>query len=363
MEKLREIFYDPETSTNNVRDLWLKLDKSLTQKQIREWLKKQAVNQVFQRPQKKRLRKVVGNTYNSYQIDLMFYNQYKTKNKHFVGLFTAINIVSRKAYAYPIKNRSLSEITRVFDKWLSELPEKPQVISSDNEKSFVNLYKKNDIKYFTSLPGEHAGKTALVDSFHRTLRNMINRYMALYKTNNYIDVLPKLMNNYNNSTHSSIKMPPNKVSKQDMDRIMMEARMKDEETKPIDLAPGQKVRTLKSKTIFDKAGRNFSKTVYTIHEKVGNKYLIKNPKELILKTPYAPENLLPIDDVELLNYEKPKNKVSMRKVKAVRRNKRLNLPGMIGVDKEGIPIMKSQLRPDTEKRIRKPSRKIRENNS
>ncbi len=49
----------------------------------------------------------------------------------------------------------------------------------------------------------------IIERFNRTIRDKINKYMIAYKTNRFIDVLPELVENYNNSIHSSIKITPN----------------------------------------------------------------------------------------------------------------------------------------------------------
>ena len=51
---------------------------------------------------------------------------------------------------------------------------------------------------------EH-NKLGIVDRFCRTLREKINKYLSMHNTTKYIDVLPKLVFNYNNAYHSGIK--------------------------------------------------------------------------------------------------------------------------------------------------------------
>ena len=59
-----------------------------------------------------------------------------------------------------------------------------------------------EINYVDS--GEHK-ILALVDGFVKTLRQKINMYLVQYNTSNYIDVLQKIVDNYNNTFHSGIK--------------------------------------------------------------------------------------------------------------------------------------------------------------
>ena len=43
-----------------------------------------------------------------------------------------------------------------------------------------------------------------MDRFIRTLRGMINKYMAMHNTAKYISVIDDLVENYNTSYHSGI---------------------------------------------------------------------------------------------------------------------------------------------------------------
>ena len=64
---------------------------------------------------------------------------------------------------------------------------------------------KNAIeKYLT--PNE--GKSGVAERFLRNLKNSINKYRTLISKNVYINKLGDLVNKYNNTYHSPIKMKP-----------------------------------------------------------------------------------------------------------------------------------------------------------
>ena len=56
----------------------------------------------------------------------------------------------------------------------------------------------------------------IVDRFVRTLRGMINKYMAMHNTTKYINVIDDLVENYNASYHSGIKMIPDDFKNNDV---------------------------------------------------------------------------------------------------------------------------------------------------
>ena len=52
------------------------------------------------------------------------------------------------------------------------------------------------------------GKSVVVESFIRTLKTKIYKYMTLVSKNVYIDKLDDIANEYNNTCHRIIKMKP-----------------------------------------------------------------------------------------------------------------------------------------------------------
>ena len=54
----------------------------------------------------------------------------------------------------------------------------------------------------------------LIERFNKTMRGLLDKYMSLNKTKKYIDALPDLIANYNNTTHASTKEAPNDLDQQ-----------------------------------------------------------------------------------------------------------------------------------------------------
>ena len=52
------------------------------------------------------------------------------------------------------------------------------------------------------------GKSVIAERFIRTLKNKIYKYMTLVSKNVYIDKLDDIVEEYNNTYHTSIKMKP-----------------------------------------------------------------------------------------------------------------------------------------------------------
>jgi len=73
---------------------------------------------------------------------------------------------------------------------------------------FKDFCQKNNIKFINPQASVHA---AFVERFNRTLQLLMYKYMSDNETERYIDVLPKLVNTYNNRIHRIIKTTPQRA--------------------------------------------------------------------------------------------------------------------------------------------------------
>ena len=55
----------------------------------------------------------------------------------------------------------------------------------------------------------------MIEKFNRTIKEKLFKYFSTNNTRRYVDVLDLLVNQYNNSIHSSIKMTPNEASRKE----------------------------------------------------------------------------------------------------------------------------------------------------
>ena len=84
----------------------------------------------------------------------------------------------------------------------------------DEDSEFYNRYKKSwleksDIEIYST---HNEGKSVIAERFIRTLKNKIYRYITSVSKIVYIEKLDNIVNKYNNTCHSTIKMKPVDVS-------------------------------------------------------------------------------------------------------------------------------------------------------
>ena len=74
---------------------------------------------------------------------------------------------------------------------------------------FKKLLEKNGILMYHTF---NEGKAVVVERFNRTLKNIMWKHLTANNTNKYLDVLPSIIEKYNNTFHRTIKMTPKEAS-------------------------------------------------------------------------------------------------------------------------------------------------------
>ena len=122
------------------------------------------------------------------------------------------------------------------------------------------------------------GKSVAAERFIRKLKNKLYKHMTATGKNVYYDVLDDIVNEYNNTKHSTIKMKPKDVGNNK--RVYIEKRSR--------FKVGDRVRISKFKNIFAKGYTpNWSREIFIvnkINDTVPYTYNIKdlNDEEIIV---------------------------------------------------------------------------------
>ena len=109
-----------------------------------------------------------------------------------------------------MKNKKGISITNDLHKTLDESNRKPNKIWVDKGGQFYNRsmkswLEKNAIDMYAI---HNEGKPVVTETFIRTLKNKIYKYMTSISKILYIDKLDDIVNKYNNTYHRTIKMKP-----------------------------------------------------------------------------------------------------------------------------------------------------------
>ena len=95
-------------------------------------------------------------------------------------------------------------------------------------------------------------KASVVERLIRTLKSRLEKFFILNKTKRWLEFLPHLIENYNNTPHRSIGMTPNQVTDENSEKVFKRMFPDINLVVKPRLKVGDKVRVLREKSIFEK---------------------------------------------------------------------------------------------------------------
>ena len=173
-----------------------------------------------------------------------------------------IDIFNKYAWVVPLKDKKGISIVKAFQSILKQSNRKPNKIWVDKGSEFYNAYFKkwlrdNNIVMYST---HNEGKSVVAERFIRTIKSKIYKYMTSISKNVYIDKLDDIVDEYNNTYHTTIKMKPIDVKDNTYINTSKEINNKDSKFKV-----GDHVRISKYKNIFAKGYMpNWSEEVFII---------------------------------------------------------------------------------------------------
>ena len=199
---------------------------------------------------------------NVWGVDLADMQSLSRKNKGIKYLLCAIDLYSTYAFIIPLKDKKGIGIVNAFNKIIEQSNRKPNKIWVDQGGEFYNnVFKKwlsdNDIIMYSTY---NEGKSVVAERFIRTLKNKLYKHMTATGKNVYYDILDNIVNKYNNTKHSTIKMKPIDVGDNNKRAYIDEHKEKDSKFKV-----GDRVRISRYKNIFAKGyAPNWSKEIFLV---------------------------------------------------------------------------------------------------
>lgn len=189
-------------------------DIKATHTEVKEFISKQAVNQVHKKVEYRRSKsKHFTASYPNeiFQIDLLDYQKYSHQNKGYKWILICIDIFTRKAYARPVKNKTASLVEEAF----KDIGVIPKVAYHDEgnefKGKFLEYLNENNVINVENDTGNH-NSLGIVDRFSRTIKMSLSRYMTANDTTKWYIVLPRLIELYNNTPHKGTgNIKPNDI--------------------------------------------------------------------------------------------------------------------------------------------------------
>ena len=236
---------------------------------VRKFLTDQVTYQLHKPARRKFIHNqtIVGHRDEQWQADLADMSNLAHENKGYRYILTCIDVLSRYAWAIPVKTKGskhmLTAMRLLFDE---ARPRKPQRLQTDRGLEFYNanvrefLREQNVELFSTNSPF----KCALVERFNRTLKTVMYKYFTANKTKRWYDVLDNMVAAYNQRPNRTIGVPPATVLTEEDDKRVWRRvyyDSKEARTRLADMRPanvdniantGDRVRISLTKGHFDK---------------------------------------------------------------------------------------------------------------
>ena len=186
-------------------------------------------------------------------------------NRGYTFLLLVIDIFSKYGWIIPLKNKKGKTVAEALETIFKE--RKPEKMWVDKGKEFYNKDVKGLVELYST---ENEEKSSVVERWIRTMKEKMWKYFTDNNTNVYIDILPDLVEDYNQTRHSSIKMTPVEASKKKNEltvwRNLYPDRLEIPDINP-KFSKGDKVRITKKKKTFEKGyTTRWTKEIFKIKE-------------------------------------------------------------------------------------------------
>ena len=213
----------------------------------------------------KKRRVLVNGIDKIWAVDLVDMQAFSKFNHGVKYLLAVIDVLSKYGWLIPLKDKTGKSVASALKTIFKE--RKPEKMWVDKGKEFYNKDVKDLVELYST---ENEEKSSVVERWIRTMKEKMWKYFTDKNTNIYIDILPDLVKDYNNTRHSSVKMAPVKASKKENEltvwRNLYPEHLEIHNINP-QFSVGDKVRISKKKKTFEKGyTTRWTEEIFTIVE-------------------------------------------------------------------------------------------------
>lgn len=202
-----------------------------------------------------------------FQADLVEMLPYSKINKGYRYILVVIDVFSKFVWAYPCKSKSAKDVTAAMKKVLCDRV--PKNLQTDMGKEFFNkefrtLMEKYSINHYSSFS---IMKASIVERVNRTLKNLMWKEFSLQGNYKWMQLLPRIIEKYNHTKHSTIGMKPADVNVKNSKTLLntVYTQLKAMDPRKAKLQIGDSVRISKQRQAFTKGYMpNWSNEIFKI---------------------------------------------------------------------------------------------------
>lgn len=216
-------------------------------------------------------------------LDLIDFQAYSRKNGGFNWLVVALDSFTKELWVEPVKKKTTAEVAIAFEKILKQAKGKVRFAFTDMGlefmgKAFQDVAKKHGITHYVSRTKR---KSWMCERVIRTIKTLVFKFFTQEKTKRWLDVMPKLVNAYNNTPHSSHGMKPSSIKAGDIDEVFhrLFSRLAQKPVSPPKFQINDIVRIAKNRLTFQKGyEQSFTDDVFKVVGYVPGSYPVTSYK-------------------------------------------------------------------------------------
>lgn len=213
-----------------------------------------------------------------YQADLIELQPYAKFNKGYRYILMVINAFSKFVWASPLKSKSAKDVTAAMEKIL--INSSPKNLQTDRGKEFFNqnfrkLMQTFDINHYSTFSNM---KASIVERVNRTIKNKMWKRFSMQGNYRWLNILPEIVAEYNNTKHSVTGFKPKDVTKKNEKHLLSTVFNQIKTLGPSKFKVGDFVRISKYREMFSKGYlASWSNEIFVI-----KKVKVTNPATYIL---------------------------------------------------------------------------------
>ena len=208
--------------------------------------------------------------FENFMGDLIEYPRYKFANNGYQYILVLIDCFTKKVYTSPMKKKNKEWTADAFENIFKNFDSFPINLITDSGLEFFNANVANVLKSYGINHFAYKTKTkwkaSIVERVIRTIKSRLEKYFHSKKTpGRWIDVIDKVVSNYNATPHSAHKLPPQDVTDENREEVYKRLYPHNSITVVCRLKENDLVRKIKEKAIFEKGYKiNWSEQIFKI---------------------------------------------------------------------------------------------------
>lgn len=187
-------------------------------------IKQQIINEIH-RPARinfRRRRIVLKGLDDLLQADLVEMIPYARENRDYRYILVVINAFSKFVWAVPVKRKTGEDVGSSLDSVLKHMQPLPHNLQTDLGKEFYNRHvqqvlQKYNINHYSVYSNK---KAAIVERVNRTLKSKMWKVFSFQGSYKWLQILPEIVRDYNNTVHRTTNMKPNDVQQRHVSSLL-----------------------------------------------------------------------------------------------------------------------------------------------